>query len=315
MKKILLTLSFFAVLLISHKGFAQEKKEAEDIISKADSIGIAKYISDFKIEFPTVEAKQDFKKLRRYLNQKKIERDEFTYKLHSLGYIDNPEYYKQDIEKAKELIKGRKAEDVITESYSLDDLDGTYHDSYNYAPKTAGELEMYIQEMTTNVRELNLKIAKKKVLEKNIEAITDDIQQCEDEIDEALAPEYKNQDFRKGVSLNFTVLIGVLLLGFFFIIYKKSDNSIGKEFLGDNGLQFVTLFVLVIAIILFGILGILEGRELAAILSGISGYILGKGIDKTKPAPAPTPTPTPTMVPIVEGSPAPTDSDSANSNT
>lgn len=40
--------------------------------------------------------------------------------------------------------------------------------------------------------------------------------------------------------------------------------------------EFITLFVLIISIILFGILKILEGRELAAILSGIAGYILGK---------------------------------------
>lgn len=42
------------------------------------------------------------------------------------------------------------------------------------------------------------------------------------------------------------------------------------------GIQFVTLFSLVIAIILFGIIDILEGKELAALLGGLSGYILGR---------------------------------------
>lgn len=48
--------------------------------------------------------------------------------------------------------------------------------------------------------------------------------------------------------------------------------------LGNNGLQFITIFVLIIAIILFGILGVIDDTELAAILSGISGYVLGKNI-------------------------------------
>jgi hypothetical protein len=44
----------------------------------------------------------------------------------------------------------------------------------------------------------------------------------------------------------------------------------------QTGIQFITLFSLVIAIILFGILGILEAKELSALLGGISGYILGR---------------------------------------
>jgi hypothetical protein len=36
----------------------------------------------------------------------------------------------------------------------------------------------------------------------------------------------------------------------------------------------------VIAIILFGITGILEGKELSALLGGLSGYILGRTSDR-----------------------------------
>jgi hypothetical protein len=50
-----------------------------------------------------------------------------------------------------------------------------------------------------------------------------------------------------------------------------------KSLISSSGLQFITVFILIIAIILFGILKVLGGSELAAILSGISGYILGKG--------------------------------------
>ena len=49
---------------------------------------------------------------------------------------------------------------------------------------------------------------------------------------------------------------------------------------------------MVIAIILFGIINILEGKELAALLGGLSGYILGRTSQKgAPPAAAPT-TPT-----------------------
>src|SRR6476620_2525461 len=47
-------------------------------------------------------------------------------------------------------------------------------------------------------------------------------------------------------------------------------------FSGETGIQFLTLFSVVIAIILFGIINILEGKELAALLGGLSGYILGR---------------------------------------
>ena len=39
-----------------------------------------------------------------------------------------------------------------------------------------------------------------------------------------------------------------------------------------------------IAIILFGITNILAGKELAALLGGLSGYILGRVTDRPTPA-------------------------------
>jgi hypothetical protein len=51
-------------------------------------------------------------------------------------------------------------------------------------------------------------------------------------------------------------------------------------------MQFVTLFSLVIAIVLFDVLKILDGRELAALLGGLSGYILGRG-SRSERAPPP----------------------------
>jgi len=69
-------------------------------------------------------------------------------------------------------------------------------------------------------------------------------------------------------------LIALVILGFFGIaVFGEIADEIFKQ---QSGLQFITLFSLVISIVLFGILGILEGRELAALLGAISGYVLGR---------------------------------------
>jgi hypothetical protein len=83
------------------------------------------------------------------------------------------------------------------------------------------------------------------------------------------------QSFKSQISLLFAGLIFVVIIGFFVIAYQ--DQTVRQAiFGGQTGLQFLTLFSIVIAIILFGITNILEGRELAALLGGLSGYILGK---------------------------------------
>ncbi len=97
--------------------------------------------------------------------------------------------------------------------------------------------------------------------------------------------------FRSLATWAFTGLVLVVVGGFFFIAYRK-DGIASKIFGGEMGMQFVTLFLIVIAIILFGIMGTLEGRELAALLGGLSGYILGKtGLKREEPTSAPNPDP------------------------
>jgi hypothetical protein len=80
-----------------------------------------------------------------------------------------------------------------------------------------------------------------------------------------------------------TIIVGILIavvVGGFYLIAWKKDGIAAKIFGGEMGMQFVTLFLIVIAIILFGIMGTLEGRELSALLGGLSGYILGKASAK-----------------------------------
>ena len=97
----------------------------------------------------------------------------------------------------------------------------------------------------------------------------------ESRINAAIDVEKPRQAFKTNLSIAFTALIGLVILGFFWII--RANPSVGSHiFAGDAGLQFITLFSLIIAIILFGLTEILQGRELSALLGGISGYILGR---------------------------------------
>jgi hypothetical protein len=106
----------------------------------------------------------------------------------------------------------------------------------------------------------------------------------------------------------FALLVGFVILGFFNIA-SKSESVKNAIFAGDSGIQFVTLFSVVIAIILFGILRILDGKELAALLGGLSGFILGKSTTRPPPPSGPT-TPssgqaTPQPPPSGQASPGP----------
>jgi hypothetical protein len=94
-------------------------------------------------------------------------------------------------------------------------------------------------------------------------------------IESYLTRESPDQRFKRIISIYFTVLVAIVIAGFFAVSFKYPEIG-EKIFSGDSGLQFVTLFAVVIAIILFGVIGILDAKELAALLGGLSGYILGR---------------------------------------
>jgi len=70
--------------------------------------------------------------------------------------------------------------------------------------------------------------------------------------------------FRLWMGGGFLVLVLVLIVCFF--VVGSRSGSMREIFTNDRGLQFVTLFSLVIAITMFGLLNILEGKELSALL-------------------------------------------------
>ena len=122
-------------------------------------------------------------------------------------------------------------------------------------------------------------------LSDNSIATDDYLEQIDDQAALILLPESEKNEFKMIMSATFAGLVLSVIVGFFVVSYK--DEYVRKSiFSNQSGIQFITLFSLVIAIILFGILGVLGDKELAALLGGLSGYILGKvgdGIGRSKP--------------------------------
>ncbi len=102
-----------------------------------------------------------------------------------------------------------------------------------------------------------------------------DLRKVEAQIEEQLAAALRNDNYTTTISVAFTILVSVVIIGFYFIALRR-ERIAEAIFAGEQGMQFVTLFLIVIAIILFGIMGTLEGKELSALLGGLSGYILGR---------------------------------------
>src|SRR5215510_13234620 len=95
-----------------------------------------------------------------------------------------------------------------------------------------------------------------------------------------------DQQFKGYMSGAFAALIAIVIGGFF-LLASRDEVMRRAIFSGETGIQFLTLFSLVIAIILFGIINILEGKELAALLGGLSGYILGRTTQRSGAAAPP----------------------------
>ena len=151
-------------------------------------------------------------------------------------------------------------------------------------------------------QELRNKIA---TVNENIGNIQTDLSRSRSLINTTITRISEQHDFKRMVSNNFLILIGIIIVAFFGSLTmrpKNSHHAAMTSLMNEKGLQFITLFVLIIAVVLFGILGILEGRELGAILSGIAGYVLGRGTigDKAK---LPTAPPPPDPAAVVNGTP------------
>jgi len=264
--------------------------------------------SDFNQSFLNGDDKKDFRRLREYLFSKEdllqsIQSEKNTnhsYWGHTVDQISvNIKYYRSIVAEMEKDLESAKHLQVVSVN-KIWVYDARTNPSLTTDPKDTGnvllssnQLGGYLALFKGSLQTSSEDSVHVNKLDSNILNVKMDIISATNQIDLTLSPEIKQQEFRANITLYFTALLGVLLIAYFFLLYKKTGDDLSKELIGPTGLQFITLFVLIIAVILFGILGILERSELSAILSGISGYILGKGIlsDKTPPHPLTPPAP------------------------
>lgn len=230
------------------------------------------------------QSKESLNALRAYVEKKEDEQREV---LQRINEVEN--------DRAMNIIDTAIAKQYL---YKVDSLKGNIEIDetikqclvdFGYMPEFYGNRK--ITDLTVITERVRKKVRAVKTDDKLLTAlyqsrdnIDKDLTKAKERIDRFYGELYDEGKFRLWITCIFSCCVGALLLFFFIFISRNSESNIVKDFLSTgNGLQFITLFCLIIAIILFGVLGVLEGRELAAILSGISGYILGKGINNPKP--------------------------------
>lgn len=132
--------------------------------------------------------------------------------------------------------------------------------------------------LTSDIKSVKIRLREK----------SEELDKKNDEISRLIDVSDADTSFRFSISMIFAGLVCIVIIGFFIII-RSNERVVFEIFSKDSGIQFITLFSIVIAIILFGITGVLEGKELSALLAGLSGYILGRGSGLAANGPQPAP--------------------------
>lgn len=152
-----------------------------------------------------------------------------------------------------------------------------YRDFY-YNTVDENTKKINLDELKIKIEEMNNRLSNTRsylILCSNIQYAESDISLCTYQIDIAVDSDYENKITERWVSYISLLSIAAFIIGLVLVFVFRPSNL--KDLLNNTTLQFIALFVIVIAVIIFGLLKILGGSELAAILSAISGYILGKG--------------------------------------
>lgn len=270
-------LIFILLIAFSHTILSQKTTATYNINNEIEKTKVVLISKEFAIKFQKTEDNLDFEKLQNFLNEKQT----LLARLNSIRDENSIDIIKQnsilqEIKELNNLIIGKKPDEIIDMRYYI-------FNRVSPPPKlSVKEITRQIRIFEYNSSQIEQKTNENNILNESISNVQQDIQDCQNQIKTALDVENRKEGFKSRTSIYFILLIGLIVICFFSVIYLKSDLTLSKDLLGGYGLQFITLFVLIIAIILFGILDILKGSELAAMLSGISGYILGKGIQDKK---------------------------------
>lgn len=194
-----------------------------------------------------------------------------------------------------ELERTTSIEKLLLETKYIDAV-GSHSDSLNYERKRYDDRlqdiksQIILPELKTisgkpidDIKSMSATEGFRRIIESKVQEIlkkTDELSSVGAKVTELNNTSYVSQNFKKEISWSFAFLVGLVIVGFF-IIAAKDDRIRRSIFSGDKGLQFITIFSIIIAIILFGITEVLGGKEISALIGGISGYILGRSSVKT----------------------------------
>lgn len=201
--------------------------------------------------------------------------------------LDERDRLRFDLSEAKErdaleeqITQLKEEVDQYADDNKLERLD-MLEEQYSYYDNStnAQEIENRMVQLEEDIRKTKIPLDNAMAHRQELIRVMDDtaiyMDGLEDEMGLLLIPESEKNLFKLWMTAAFSGLVLVVILGFFVLSWQ--DQTVRRAiFSSQSGIQFLTLFSLVIAIILFGILEILEGKELAALLGGLSGYILGR---------------------------------------
>lgn len=166
-------------------------------------------------------------------------------------------YVNSDINYYKKLI-----------SQSEDTVKIYYEDKLKYAENRLSYLQDELKRSKDDAKQ-------KATYQSQVDSLKAVRNNIEYKINQLMIPKISQQNFMFWASIAFVLLMLILLYTFFKVV--NTDINVRVMIFGsDSGIQFVTLFSIIIAIILFGLTGVLEGKELSALLGSVAGYILGK---------------------------------------
>lgn len=183
-------------------------------------------------------------------------------------YIKDSSLIISDMESLKKQLK-RKEDELKAAVNKKDDVMVT---DITQAIQSLKDAE---SEAQMNLAECRATLRKRKDLTTELQKTREQLNATEREINLLLTPKIAQQNFMFYSSICFVLLMSILL-GIFYYVIKRDEMARKVIFGGETGIQFIALFSIIIAIILFGLTGVLEGKELAALLGSVAGYILGR---------------------------------------
>jgi hypothetical protein len=185
-----------------------------------------------------------------------------------------------DYYKAGEAIAIQKIEELQSDlpTASLSGKEQLLND-INYWQKEREYLTSQVENLSRELQLFERNLNRKAELAKAVSKGEEIYAQMELSIHEQVQQDLRSHAMRLNLGYVFGILVTVLIMAFFYIA-DKHHHIATAIFAGPSGIQFITLFLLVMALAIFGLTQILEGKELAALLGSISGYILGRGLSK-----------------------------------